>query len=1478
MRKQIFAALVLLTFLASTNLFAQSSTLSGTVADPSGALIPGVTINITNVGTGIVTTAITNESGTYNFASVQPGIYKATASLPGFQTQTVTDLQVGAAIQVRQNFTLKVGNVAQSVDVVIASDSVITASSASIGTVLPEQKLRDLPIVGNNVLDLINTMAGVRLDPTFGESGPGVTFAGVSSLQINTVRDGLSVSDGRFNNGVFATTFLTPDLVGEIRVILTPVDAELGRGNGQVQIQTRSGTNRYTGSAVWNVRNTALNANTWANNKNIDAATGQWNPTVPNWQNNHEYTVSYGGPILKNKTFFYALWDQQLNYRRNTVTASVLTPEARNGIFRFFDGWGSNNATANTVSTGTTPSRAVVDFQGNPLTGAITAFPNGTAYTAGQGLKCLSVFGVNKADGSPFTAADCPGGTAITSGTAWDSLRPVTDSTGYIAKVLSKMPAANFFGAPPQGTTIDGLNLAGYQYTQHRRGNGGGGSTTQGQTTDLDRKQFNIKIDHNLNAQHKISGSWSIERDATASDIPNWPDGLPYQTGRRPQVLTVNATSTLSPNLLNEGRFGIRYTKEGVDAPFELSATESAAKDFMLPGSNGYTALVSPGAGSFAFGGTLNGIFNTNPGQYNGNTSSLYSYGDTLSWSHGRHAFRFGGELRMTSTNGYNNVAGGGVVFPPPTVQGGAGNNTSALNTAGVAAPATSLITGGRTNAVNMLYFLAGSVNSVQQLYWIDHQSDVTNGTWQDVTTAPNGRKYRNTIENEWTGFFKDDWKATKNLTLNLGVRYEFYGSPYVKSGLTATAAGLGDGLWGTFGADTAFERWLQPGNVFLTGYGPNGTLSCVMPTCDPSKMTTVEFVGPGTTNPDKKAVPSDRNNFGPAVGFAYQLPWFGEGKTTVRGGYQITYGGSGRVVGGGFSNTTEFIIGNPPGNNSIAAVNNYFADLSGQYLDLRSVAQLVPVKPTNPAVPGGTLNIYGRAALSAYDAHYATPYTENITMSVTRALNRNLTLDLRYVGTLSKKQDGQLPLNTDNIYHNKELFDAIDAARKGQDPALLDQMLAGLNINSTVAGYGPVGTLVGGVLQTGGAALRRNQATNLANGNYIAVADFLGGNGTGFPAGTGAGTLLASPTGFAGVQGRLLRNGCDRLANGQTTVGPNNPTPLRCFSENYIYAVPQLGTAAGAGLQTNTASSNYHSLQSQVTLRPVHGFSYQATYTWSKNLGIPSGTTAFTDPSDRNADYTYTGADRRHDFRSNGTFELPIGPNKLLLSNSNGWVARLVERWQTSIIFNMLSGGRSNVIATCGLGCNTGLYANPVPDFVGTPDQMKQLASGKVEWNGTNNAAGNSHGGTYYGNPSPFIAVPDPQCQSTNVTDTMGFNLFNNGSCTINAVAVRNPDGTAGPIVVQNPLPGTRGNLGQNTVPLAGTWNFDATASKTFTLSESSFLKSMQIRIDATNILNHPVANNPTLNLTSTTSSFGDITTKGNQIRQFQGSLRLTF
>jgi hypothetical protein len=304
-----------------------------------------------------------------------------------------------------------------------------------------------------------------------------------------------------------------------------------------------------------------------------------------------------------------------------------------------------------------------------------------------------------------------------------------------------------------------------------------------------------------------------------------------------------------------------------------------------------------------------------------------------------------------------------------------------------------------------------------------------------------------------------------------------------------------------------------------------------------------------------------------------------------------------------------------------------------------------------------------------------------------------------------------------------------------------------------------------------------------------------------------------------------------------------------RCFPENYITANPQIGTPT---FITNTGSSNYHSMQAQFTLRPIQGFAYQATYTWSKNLATPGA--GYTDPLDRNGDYSYAGAHRSHDFRSNGSFELPIGPNKLLLGNSSGWVARVLERWQANLIFNMTSGQYADIAS------QSMLYAN------GVPDQVRPFSfdGGEVTW-GTS-VAGNGQLQADYYPVGTFTKVSDPQCARTAIPDSMGFTL--DSLCTIDALADAN-----GNIILQHPEPGVRGNLGQNRIQQPGTWRFDANLSKSFRVSES---KSLQLRVDATNVLNHPQPGNPTLDINSGTA-FGRITTKTGG-RSFQGQLRFTF
>src|SRR5262245_41154995 len=411
MKRLSFAAFVCL--LAATASFGQinNATLTGTVGDATGAILPGVSITATNTATGVVATALSNEAGAYTIQSLIPGTYTISGELPGFQKQTYQNVALGNAVTVRLNFTMQVATQAQSVEVTIAADTLIATSSPTIGQVLTEKKVSDLPVVGNNVLDMLTVLGG--LDNFVATSGPGqsafgresATLAGVSAGFTPVLRDGVMVQDTRWPTGINSATVINPDLVGEIRLIVAPVDAELGRGNGAVQISTRSGTNEFHGAGVWNVQNTALNPNTWANNRNAVPA---------NWNNNHQLTGSIGGPIIKNKTFFYGLYDMNINRQRANTYVAVLTPCAKNGVFGYFDGWNSGAVGGRNVSTGN-PTTTVVNLDGSPKMPTVN--PNGTPYTGK--LNFISVYGPVTFPASGPNA-DCSNGTVSGS---WDPFR-----------------------------------------------------------------------------------------------------------------------------------------------------------------------------------------------------------------------------------------------------------------------------------------------------------------------------------------------------------------------------------------------------------------------------------------------------------------------------------------------------------------------------------------------------------------------------------------------------------------------------------------------------------------------------------------------------------------------------------------------------------------------------------------------------------------------------------------------------------------------------------------------------------------------------------------------------------------------------------------------------------------------------------------------------------------------------------------------
>jgi hypothetical protein len=908
-----------------------------------------------------------------------------------------------------------------------------------------------------------------------------------------------------------------------------------------------------------------------------------------------------------------------------------------------------------------------------------------------------------------------------------------------------------------------------------------------------------------------------------------WPDTFSNQNFRRPLVITAAFTSTLTSTLLNEARFGVRRTGTNVVAPWEIEENREAVKAFLPADVNGFEIIPRLENNQMPFCSVISGgrpNTNANSGgcaggaltAYAVDITPVYTFADTLSWTKGAHAMRFGGELRISSSTSkvdgpfFSN-------FRTKTAQAVGGSAPNATQNNGTFASGSAATPGlggtdaGRARA--MQNYLAGSVSSIGHLNWITDPNNLDE--WTNGSNSTSRYKETELNQTEFSAFFKDDYKITNNLTLNLGARWEYYAVPYVGSGLTVSPVGGGAAAFGISGRD--FTGWMSPGVR--------------------ADVMALEFVGPNSNNPNTTVYPNDWNNFGPAIGFAWQVPWFGEGKTTVRGGYQVTFQTR------GFSDI-EGALANPPGSTYNAS---YEGDSSTPYLDLTSLAAGLPAPvPTLPMEP---ILITDRgSSITVFDPNYVTPYVQNLTLSVTRSLRRNMTLDVRYVGTLARKQFGSYNLNTRNFLYNG-LIDEFNSIRTGGESAMLDQMFQGINICATGCGsasnFGPVGTVVNGNLQTAALQMRSSSTfqSNLANGNYNNIA-------------TSLNTLNYSKAG------------------GQNAGLPDIPSTVRgavlrhsgLFDENFIVANPQFNNVTWL---SNAAANNYHSMQVEYTIRPTQGFSGQVTYSWSKNLGLncPSENCSFTNPVFRSVDYTDVGNNRGQQLRTNGTFELPFGPNKLLFPNSTGVLARALERWQLGLIYNLSSGSPTSITAA------SMLYANGLPDVV-VPVDFNNLAG--VRWGIPD---GPELEGRYFDNDDLFVKVADPQCAI--VTSLQ--NLNGNNRCTLDALAMIVPAGTSGSfvltdgtnrsaqIVLQHPEPGKKGNLGNNSIMGLGTWRFDANLSKTFRVSES---KTLQVRIDTLNVLNHPQPNNPSLSITGN-DPFGQISSKSGQ-RSFQGQLRLTF
>ena len=806
--------------------YAQTGTLAGTVTDPTGAGVPGAKVTAKNQGTASVRTALTDSSGTYLIPNVAVGNYDITMEKEGFKALNFQGVQLTVAQSLTLNGKLEIGAVAQTVDVTGATVAPINLEDAQLSNVVDSRRILDFPLITRDPYQLVLLSPGAQgVESALG----GFSINGQRERNNNFLLDGTDNNDAAVPGIPGGISTINPDSTQEFRVITNNYLPEFGRNSGAIiDVVTRSGTNQLHGNLYEFNRVNAMAARDYFN----PVGTPQ-NPFVRN-----QFGGSFGGPIRKDKTFFFvnSEWDR---YRTTLTNESVVpTAQFKTGIFNY------NGQQINLANPGS--ANNILGLPLDPTMQKVLAlYPN-------------------------------PNGPAV------DPIR-----------------AIYFF---PTGTPLNSANVT-------------------------------FRVDEQLTDKYRISARYIYNGLTNGNSLDEIVPGIGgVATGQQSHNGALNFIAAFRPNLVNEFNFGITRTDDlfscnGVSTVNSVGAIDpfGAGTDYSFALSNGVSTISNMGC-------TALGDSNS---QYR--RAGTWFYSDKLSWIKGNHAIKAGGEFRDVYDDGYDAFGSRPLV------------DFTAFGNFGIPIVNCSASCASNETLQTMAAALLGVVG-------IQSQSQFFNAGGTRTATD-----YRLFVQHEYGVFIQDSWKYRSNLTINLGLRYEFNGVPFERNGNLSTLL-----------------------NQQLSGTPP----------------ITFQTVGPGT---GRQLYANDPWDFEPRVGMAWD-PWSG-GKTSVRGAWGIYHD---RLFGNLFTN----LKGNPP---FVAGVqlfpNNDFANGVGNPVTLSQL----PAPPTQPApsasVPDGAL----LTGISTLDKDLKTPYTMTWNGGIQHELGHNMTIEVNYVGSVShrlfRSVDGNPPI-----------------------------------------------------------------------------------------------------------------------------------------------------------------------------------------------------------------------------------------------------------------------------------------------------------------------------------------------------------------------------------------------------------------------------------------------------------------------------------
>ncbi|HMD15307.1 MAG TPA: TonB-dependent receptor [Terriglobales bacterium] len=885
-RLQVLSALFLLMLLAVvTPLWAQkdAGAIVGLVRDQSGAVVTGAKVTVTDADRGTELTISTNDAGEYVASPLKIGRYTVTVEKKGFKKAVAGPVQVSIQDRLAVDLKLDPGMTTEVV-MVTGERAQLETETSEIGQVVDAKRINALPLNGRNYAQLALLGTGVALSEPGSrvETTYGFSSNGARSLQNNFLLDGIdnNANLGDVLNGAAYVVQPAVDAIAEFKVETNSYSAEFGRGNGAIMNAViKSGTNKFHGD-VWE----------FLRNEKFDAINDFDITQQPYKQNQFGFTL--GGPIVKNKMFIFGDYEG-LRVSQGLPQLSAVP----------LKGWASGDFSGIPLTT----KAPALDMNGNPITGQFALDCNGNQTYNGE------IFNSRLAQ----TTTNL-------------SLYPNGLCGVPIGTTAAGMPTNKFTGNAGTNTAIDplGSELAGLFPASNTNEGGGNDFLSDPKGTETENK-FDVRFDQTISGKDNFFARFSYGNDSKFLPSPfnNFLDGGSFQDGYSQNVaegLAASEVHSFSNNLINEFRFGFNHlTSHRYNLNYNINVAQQLNPPF--PGVPFGPNLGGLPSISFSDGTTGIGSSGYQPSLEHQHS---YVFGENLSWVRGRHAWKFGTELRFEQFT----------ILQPAAARGSMsfGNDF----TDNPASPGS----GGEAIAT----FLLGVPDGGE-------------------ITSLNNIVYNRQI---YAVYALDDFKVTPRLTLNLGLRYEFFSTIKEANNLAATFDFNSLSLIAPSGTNASFA----PGSILA------------------SELTIQNNGTPGLISPDL-------NNFAPRIGLAYQL----SDKLVLRGGYGVFYGGQ---ENGPFSNPSPGF--NPPFFSSESFTTPCTAaSANPNYLDCSiSTANNggLPLNVLQNGFPANSLSNPNTPTLYSIDPHLVTPYTQQWHMGLQYQLPADTVLEVSYAGSRGLK------------------------------------------------------------------------------------------------------------------------------------------------------------------------------------------------------------------------------------------------------------------------------------------------------------------------------------------------------------------------------------------------------------------------------------------------------------------------------------------